>query len=254
MDYIKQDITVENVTVIQKDSDGNEIKIIDNVSVTVRNGEISVITGPSGSGKSTLLRVINRLQESASGKIFLGDQDIKSINPLTLRRKVVMILQKPFMFEGTLLSNLQIPFTYQKTALPEANSKDIERALELTNIPPEMLNRSARSLSGGEQQRLNLARALILKPEALLLDEPTSALDRPATKRIAAMLRNICVSEKVTIVLVTHDLFFAEAVADRIIYMEHGKVIEEGTAKEIFSNPKTAEFKKFLEEPEKVKE
>ena len=165
-----------------------------------------------------------------------------------------MVQQKPFMFEGTVLANLQRPFLYRNMTLPPADSDEVVRALTLSGLSSEMLARDARTLSGGEQQRVNLARALISHPEVLLLDEPTSALDRPTTDRLAATLNDICRAEHLAIILVTHDLRLAEHTADHLIYLEQGNIIEEGLGAAMLAQPRTEAFRRFLAEPDKKKE
>lgn len=233
---------------------GQNVVILDRISFAARPGEITGIIGPSGSGKSTLIRLINRLDEPSEGRILLNDENISAIDPLLLRQKVAMVLQKPFMFEGTLLDNLQRPFLFRNLTPPSDESIEITRVLELVQLSTEMLVRDARSLSGGEQQRVNLARALISHPQVLLLDEPTSSLDRPATARLATTLHNICSSEHLAIIVVTHDLYLAEHIVDHLIYLEQGKIMEEGAGTQILAKPQTAAFRSFLTEPDRNKE
>ena len=230
---------------------GTAMVILDRISFTARQGEITGIIGASGSGKSTLIRLCNRLDDPSAGTIELNGQNIATIDPLLLRRKIAMVLQKPFMFEGTLLENLQRPFMFRKMAPPSAGSLEISRVLDLVQLPAEMLDRDARSLSGGEQQRVNLARALINHPEVLLLDEPTSALDRPSTARLASTLSNICQSEHLAIIVVTHDLYLAEHIVNHLIYLEEGRIMEQGVGTQMLAKPQTTAFKTFLSKPEK---
>lgn len=239
-------VELDNVGVVRKGEQGNAVTILAGISFTARQGEITALIGPSGSGKSTLIRLINRLDDPSSGTISFNGVDINTIDPLLLRRKIGMVLQKPFMFEGSVLSNLQRPSRYRNTALPRADSDDILRAVRLARISPEMLGRDARSLSGGEQQRVNLARALISHPNVLLLDEPTSALDRPTADHLAATLHDVCRLEQLAIIMVTHDLRLAENAADHLIYLEQGVIIEEGAGATMLSNPRTEAFRRFL--------
>jgi len=165
-----------------------------------------------------------------------------------------MVLQKPFMFEGTVLSNLQKPFMYRNEPPPMSGSKEVVRVLGLARLSEELLERDARTLSGGEQQRVNLARALICHPQVLLLDEPTSALDRPTTDHLATTLHDICRSEQLAMLLVTHDLRLAEHIAYNLIYLEQGKIFEEGLGSEMLARPQTEAFRRFLAVPEERKE
>jgi putative ABC transport system ATP-binding protein len=165
-----------------------------------------------------------------------------------LRRQVAMVQQKPFMFEGTVLANLQRPFQFRDAILPDAGSAEVRQALELAQLDSEFLARDAHSLSVGEQQRVNLARVLITSPSVLLLDEPTSALDRPTGDRLAATLREICEAQQLTAILVTHDLRLAGK-ADKLIYLEGGRIREEGSPEQLLSTPGSMELRRFLDEP-----
>ncbi|MBJ6726700.1 ABC transporter ATP-binding protein [Geomesophilobacter sediminis] len=246
-------IRVENVGVV-RGVPGGSVVIVDDVSFAAGRGETTTIIGPSGSGKSTLIRLLNRLDEPSSGRIYLDDTETGTLDPLELRRRVAMVLQKPFMFPGSVLDNLQLPFRYRNAAPPSADSDEVRRAVALARLSPDFLDREARSLSGGEQQRVNLARALIGRPEVLLLDEPTSALDRPTADHLAATLHDVCRSEQLAIVMVTHDLRLAQHTADHLIYLEKGRVVEEGGAAELLARPQTEAFRQFLAEPAWEKE
>ncbi|BCS55033.1 ATP-binding cassette domain-containing protein [Geobacter sp. SVR] len=241
-------VTLERVGVVRK-SKGQDTTILHDISFDALAGEITTIVGPSGSGKSTLIRLINRLDEPSSGTISLNGESITAMDPLSLRRRVAMVLQKPFMFEGTVLDNLQRPFLYRREIPPHGTSEKVERVLSLAKLSPKLLERDARSLSGGEQQRVNLARALIGYPEVLLLDEPTSALDRPTADHLAATLHDVCRSEELAIIMVTHDLRLAEHTAYHLIYLEQGRIVEAGNAAELWRQPKTEAFRRFLAEP-----
>jgi putative ABC transport system ATP-binding protein len=240
-----------DVGVTKRSPAGTVMVILDRISFTARQGEITGIIGASGSGKSTLIRLCNRLDDPSAGMILLNGQNIATIDPLLLRRRIAMVLQKPFMFHGTLLENLQRPFLFRNMAPPSAGSKEITRVLDLVQLSREMLDRDARSLSGGEQQRVNLARALINHPEVLLLDEPTSALDRPSTARLASTLHNICQSEQLAIIVVTHDLYLAEHIVNHLIYLEEGRIVEQGVGPQMLAMPQTKAFSNFLAKPER---
>jgi putative ABC transport system ATP-binding protein len=244
-------VRLENIGVVRRNPQGEEVAILAGISFEALRGEITAIIGPSGSGKSSLIRLINRLEDPSAGRVLLDGEDISSADPLALRRRVGMVPQKPFMFEGTVLDNLQRPFLYRNTPPPAGESEETVRALELSRLSPELLGRDARSLSGGEQQRVSMARALIGRPQVLLLDEPTSALDRPTSDRLAATLHEICRSGQLAVVMVTHDLRLSERVADHLIYMERGKMLEEGRGPSMIAQPRTEEFKRFLAGTEK---
>lgn len=243
-------VKVEGIGLMRPDRQGRETVILDNVSFSAAKGRITTIVGPSGGGKSSLIRLINRLDDPTAGRILLDGADIAGLDPLLLRRKVAMVLQRPFMFPGTLLLNLQRPPAYRKEPLPTAESQAVRRTLELARLTPDLLEHDARSLSVGQQQRACLARAVITSPRVLLLDEPTSALDRPTGDQLAAALQDICRQQEMAVILVTHDLRLAGRIADDLIYLEAGRIREAGPAAEVLAEPASAELKRFLAEPE----
>jgi putative ABC transport system ATP-binding protein len=195
--------------------------------------------------------LLNRLSDPTSGTIYLDGTEISTLDPLLLRRRVAMVPQKPFMFEGTVLSNLQRPFLYRQEPLPGATSAEVRQSLELARLDTALADRDSRSLSLGEQQRVSLARALITNPSVLLLDEPTSALDRPTADHLTATFQEICRSQHLAVILVTHDLRLAGKIADYLIYLEGGRILEEGDASQLLSHPHSPEMQRFLAEPGK---
>jgi putative ABC transport system ATP-binding protein len=196
------------------------------------------------------VRLLNRLEEPDGGRILLFGEAIADLDPLVLRRRIGLVPQKPFMFEGSVLDNLQRPFHLREEPPPAADSETLLSVLALCRLDPELLPRAARSLSLGQQQRVALARTLVTGPEVLLLDEPTSALDRPTADRLAATLREICRSRRLTILMVTHDLRLAGRVADHLAYLEEGVILEEGRSEELLNHPRTEQLRRFLAEPE----
>ncbi|HBG07432.1 MAG: ABC transporter [Geobacteraceae bacterium GWC2_58_44] len=234
---------------VRRSREGVEVDILREISFSARSGEITAVIGPSGGGKSTLIRLINRLAEPGSGTVYLGEREIAGLDPLQLRRTVALVPQKPFMFEGSVLDNLQRPFVYRQEPTPGVDSEEVRRALALARLDQGMLQRDARSLSLGEQQRVSLARALVTGPRVLLLDEPTSALDRRTADSLAATFQEICRSQNLTVILVTHDLRLAGRVADYCLYLEAGRVLEEGRAEELLTRPRSAQLRRFLAEP-----
>jgi putative ABC transport system ATP-binding protein len=244
-----QTLRLEKIGIRRHGPNGRETAILSDISFSARSGEVTAIVGPSGGGKSSLIRLINRLSDPTSGSILLDGMDIARIDPLSLRRRVAMVLQKPFMFEGTVLTNLQRPFLFRMEPLPNADSDEVRKVMELAHLAPEMIARDSRSLSLGEQQRVSLARALITKPQVLLLDEPTSALDRPTADYLAATFHDICRSQQLIVILVTHDLRLAGRIADHLLYLEGGRILEEGRADELLSRPQTAQLRRFLADP-----
>lgn len=243
-------LQLEQIATARTGSQGQAIPLLADITCTCRVGELTALIGPSGGGKSSLIRLINRLEEPQQGRILLAGTDITTIPPPLLRRRVGMMLQKAHMFQGSVLENLQQPFRYRKVALPGADDPQLLQCISLARLSPDYLQRDARTLSGGEQQRVNLARALINRPEVLLLDEPTSALDRPTTDSLGQTLHDICRSEGLAMIMVTHDLRLARRISDQLLYMEQGRIVEAGTTAELFAQPQTEELRKFLAEPE----
>jgi len=242
-------VRLEKIRVVRKNREGVEVDLLRDISFSARSGQITAVIGPSGGGKSTLIRLINRLTEPSSGTVFLEGKEIVRLDPLQLRRTVALVPQKPFMFEGSVLDNLQRPFVYRQEPLPAIDSEEVRRSLALARLDLDMAQRDARSLSVGEQQRVSLARALITSPRVLLLDEPTSALDRRTADALAATLQEICRSQKLTVIMVTHDLRLAGRVADYCLYLEGGCILEQGSAEELLTRPGSQQLQRFLAEP-----
>lgn len=182
-------------------------------SAAIADRGITVVTGPSGSGKSTLLRLCNRLLVPAEGTVLFGGTDVATLDPLALRRRVGMVFQQPTPFPGTVLDNL-------RTAA-ELDRDEAAGLLASVDLDPAMLDRDARDLSGGEQQRVCLARTLATHPEVLLVDEGTSALDEAATAILEELVRGIADGGR-PVVWVTHDLAQADRLADHRLAMDAG--------------------------------
>ena len=178
----------------------------------------SCIWGPSGAGKSTFLRLLNRLADPARGRVLFCGHDVLALDPLDLRRRAVLVQQLPAVLPGTARANLE----YGARLLGRA--VDAERLLGHVALPAAYLDRDARLLSVGEQQRLALARALALEPETLLLDEPTSALDAASRKQVEATLMHLRDDLGVSLVLVTHDRRQADRLAEHFVELEHGRI------------------------------
>jgi putative ABC transport system ATP-binding protein len=242
-------IVLEQVRTSRRDPQGRETMILSGIDLSVSRGRMTVIIGPSGGGKSTLVRLLNRLEEPDSGRILLDGRNIAEIDPLLLRRRVALVPQKPFLFPGTVLDNLQRPFDFQGTPAPEKEDPRMLEVLEDTQVPRSWLDREGRSLSLGQQQRVCLARSLATGPEALLLDEPTSSLDRPTTDRIAETLRHISHQRGLALLMVTHDLRLAERTADYLAYLENGRIEEQGEPHQLLTRPGSKPLQTFLEEP-----
>ncbi len=242
-------VQLQQLATVRNSPQGQTVPFLSDISCSCQAGELTAVIGPSGGGKSSLIRLINRLEDPSSGQILLAGQDIRDLSPPLLRQRVGMMLQKAYMFEGTVLYNLQQPFRYRKEPLPGADHPELLRSIGLARLAPDYLNRDARTLSGGEQQRVNLARALISRPELLLLDEPTSALDRPTTDSLGQTLHEICRSEQMAMIVVTHDLRLARRISDQLLYMEQGRIVEAGRTAELFAQPQSEGLREFLSEP-----
>jgi len=235
-------IRIENVT-----KRFGHLKAVDDVSLTIRTGEKVVIIGPSGSGKSTLLRTINRLEEITSGRIVVDGMDImdRTTDINKVRMEVGMVFQNFNLFpHKTALQNLSMaPIKLKKISREEAESNAL-RLLKKVNIG-EKADAYPAQLSGGQQQRVAIARALAMNPKIMLFDEPTSALDPEMIGEVLDVMKNLAL-EGMTMVVVTHEMGFAREVADRVIFMDHGAVVEQGTPEHFFKNPTHERTKLFL--------
>ena len=189
-------------------------RILDGLTATIPAAGITVVSGPSGAGKTTLLRLCNRLEVPDAGIIYYGGQPLDELDPLVLRRRVGMVFQRPTPFPGTVADNLAI-------ARPDAGTDELSTLLERVALDPGLLGQEARTLSGGELQRMCLARTLVTRPETLLLDEPTSALDAQPKQVFEATARHLA-AQGITIIWVTHDDAQAARVADRIYQLRGG--------------------------------
>ncbi len=217
MSYIR----VENLSITRSNQ-----PVLHAVNFAVTSGEILVIIGPSGGGKSTLLRCLNRLQEPEPSHIFLNDTDITSIPVIELRRQVGMIFQKTAPFAGTVADNLQYGPALQGKTLSQQRLGEL---MELASLEPELLDKNAQELSGGQEQRLAIARALANEPTVLLLDEPTSSLDPIATHHVEESLENLRDHLGLTLVWVSHAIEQARRVADRVLLLDAGEVVRVDT-------------------------
>jgi len=220
---------------------------LNDVSFTVRDGEKVVIIGPSGSGKSTILRSINCLETIDRGRIFVDGMDVS--NPKTdickVREEVGMVFQSFNLFPHmSVLENL----TLAQTVVRKRSKKEAEEiAMELlrkVNIS-EKASAYPSKLSGGQQQRVAIARSLAMNPKAILFDEPTSALDPEMIGEVLDVMKTLA-REGMTMVVVTHEMGFAREVADRVIFMDHGRIVEEGTPEHFFTSPNHERAKLFL--------
>jgi len=204
--------------------------IVNGVSFDVNAGELLAIVGPSGAGKSSLLRLLNRLDEPNSGTVLLEGTDYREISPCELRRKVGMVMQRPFVFRGSVAENLRFGPQQQGRLLDDAEIERLLHGVGLSGYGGEDVDH----LSGGEAQRVCFARALANQPTILLLDEPTSSLDETAKLEVEAVIRRIA-EQGVTSVLVTHDLGQARRLATRVAQIEGGKLTRIGPISEVLN-------------------
>jgi len=204
-------------------------KLVDDISVAVRCGDLLAVVGPSGSGKSSFLRLLNRLDEPSSGTVFLDAVDYRQIPPCELRRKVGMVTQRAFLFPGTVRENLCFGPRQRGEELSEGRLQELLDRVGL----PGYLARDVANLSGGEAQRISIARALANTPSVLLLDEPTSALDEAAKSGVEGLIRGIIRERGLTCVMVTHDVAQAARMATGVLMLEGGRVFKEGTIQEV---------------------
>lgn len=227
----------------------DKFHVLKNIDFSVKKGEIVVICGPSGSGKSTLIRCINGLEDIDDGIILVDNIDIHKSkkNLQMIRSEVGMVFQHFNLFPHlTILENIILaPTLVKKTKKSEAS----EIAMEL--LKKVKLEHKADSypndLSGGQKQRVAIARSLAMKPKIILFDEPTSALDPETIGDVLSVMKDLA-RENFTIVCVTHEMGFAKEVGDRIVFMDHGVIIEQNSPEEFFNNPKSERAKKFLNE------
>ncbi len=235
-------LTVKNLVMKFKNK-----AVLKNIDLTVKKGEIIFIIGPSGCGKSTFLRCLNRLLIPTRGEIIFEGQDLKAkkTNINLIRQKMGMVFQSYNLFPHlTVLENLTLaPLKLHLMTKEEANTKaiDLLKSIALENKKKVYPN----SLSGGEKQRIAIIRSMMIEPSLLLFDEPTSALDPAMVKEVTSLMESL--GEKgMTMIIVSHEMNFVKEFATRVLFMKNGKILEEGTPKEIFNNPKCEDLKNFL--------
>ncbi len=229
-----------------KKSFGDNV-VIDGLNLEVRAGEVIVVIGPSGCGKSTLLRCINALEDIQGGHIYLEGQEVdgKSKNIAQIRQKLGMVFQSYDLFpHKTIIDNVTLsPIKVQKRPKEEAVA-EAEALLDRVGLLDKR-DDYPRQLSGGQKQRVAIARALAMKPEIMLLDEITAALDPEMVHEVLDVILDLAREGK-TMIIVTHEMSFARAVADRVIFLENGNIVEEGIPEQFFDSPKTERARAFL--------
>lgn len=240
-------IEIRNVSKDFENNNGTILHAVKNVSLTVNDGEVVVIIGPSGSGKSTLLRTVNGLETAQSGSILIDGIDImdKDTDIRQVREEVGMVFQSFNLFPHlSVLDNITLaPIKVKKMSRRDAEDKAME--LLATVGLADKAHQKPTQLSGGQQQRVAIVRALAMEPKAMLFDEPTSALDPEMIKEVLDVMLKLAKSG-MTMLLVTHEMGFARAAADKVVFMADGEVVESGTPDEMFTNPKTQRTKDFL--------
>ena len=223
---------------------------LDDVSLTIADGDIMGIIGMSGAGKSTLVRCINLLEQPTSGSIVVDGQDVTGLTGAALRtyrRRVAMIFQNfGLLSQKTVLANVCFPY---KAATGKVTAANRERALELLDMVglKDKASSYPSQLSGGQQQRVAIARALACDPEYILCDEATSALDPASTNTILKLLRDINRQTGVTIIVITHSMGVVEKICRNVAVVEHGRVVEQGSVAEVFANPRSHAAQVLLE-------
>ena len=239
----KVKIHVENL----RKNFGN-LEVLKDISLDVHEGEVVCIIGPSGSGKSTFLRCLNHLEEPTSGKIIVNDTDItdKKVNLNKVRENIGMVFQHFNLFSNmNIISNLMLASVELKKMSKEKAKIEGMKLLKRVGLESKALAHP-QQLSGGQKQRVAIARSLAMNPQILLFDEPTSALDAEMVGEVLEVMKELA-RGGMTMVVVTHEMGFAREVADRVVFMDCGFIIEQGTPEEVLKNPKEKRTQSFLE-------
>ena len=224
-----------------------DIDVLRGVTLSVAPGTTTCVIGPSGSGKSTMLRGINRLHEPKSGDVLLGGQSILGTKPDALRRRIGLVFQHFNLFpDHTALQNVTLALRSVKR-MPKAEAERVAQE-RLTEVGlGERMDHRPRDLSGGQQQRVAIARALAMEPEVMLFDEVTSALDPELVKGVLNLMADLG-RRGMTMVVVTHEMNFARRVADQVVFMDEGRVVEAGRPDDLFDRPQSPRLQRFLSE------
>ena len=254
-------IVVKNLQKVFKNNNGDTVQALDGIDNVIHNGEKVVIIGPSGCGKSTFLRCLNCMEDPTGGSIFFGGEDLADmkVDINKHRENIGMVFQQFNLFNNkTVLQNIMLAPVHIRIKkaggifAPTAVKKQIKEEARQTAMSllrriglEEKANVYPSKLSGGQKQRIAIVRALAMNPQVMLFDEPTSALDPEMVGEVLDLMKQLA-NEGMTMVVVTHEMGFAREVADRVIFMSEGKIVEEGRPSEFFDNPQTDRAKQFL--------
>lgn len=236
------------IEVINLNKKFEDLEVIKDVSITIKDGEKISIIGPSGCGKSTFLRCLNCLEDPTKGKIIYNGVDIVDfkVNINEIRQNIGMVFQNFNLFNNkTVIENIVLaPMLLKKNKSKEQIYKEAYDLLEAINLK-DKANEYPSKLSGGQKQRIAIIRALAMEPKVLLFDEPTSALDPEMVKEVLDLIKRVA-KRNITMIIVTHEMDFAKEISDRVVFMNEGYICEQGTPDEIFNHPKHERLKEFL--------
>ncbi len=228
-----------------------DLDVLKGIDIEIQDGETIAIIGPSGSGKSTFLRCLNLLEVPQKGSVAIGQhhydsEHLSKNNYLEMRRVTAMVFQNYHLFANkTVIKNITLPLTVVKKIKEKEAVMIGEELLKKVGLLDKKDNFPSQ-LSGGQQQRVGIARALALKPEVILFDEPTSALDPELVQGVLDVIKSIA-EDNITTIIVTHEMAFARDVADRVVFMADGNIVEQGPARELIEHPKEERTKRFLQ-------
>lgn len=224
-----------------------KLEVLKGIDLEVREGEVVCLIGPSGSGKSTFLRCLNRLEEITDGTVIVDDNDItaKGCNINRVRENIGMVFQQFNLFPHlNVLENIMLAPVDRKKMTKEEAKEKAQSLLATVGLEEKAIEYPA-NLSGGQQQRVAIARALAMEPDIMLFDEPTSALDPEMVGEVLEVMKKLA-ADGMTMIVVTHEMGFAKEVADRVIFMDGGYIVEEGSPEEVFENPQNKRTQDFL--------
>ena len=222
-----------------------KLKVLKGINLTVNKGQRIVIIGPSGSGKSTFLRCLNLLEEPSKGQVLYNNIALTNNNKLQMRKKIGMVFQNFNLFTNlTVLDNLILAPVKEGVLTEKEALKKADKLLKEISLEDKK-NAYPSSLSGGQKQRVAIARSLMMNPDIILFDEPTSALDPEMIEDVLNLMKRVA-EERMTMIVVTHELEFAKDIATDVLFMDKGVIVESGTPDEIFNHPKTERLKEFL--------